>query len=88
LRVESSLLKNKVVRTSERNSHATDAQSLARAQLEVVTPVPLSATMVVAGNAAKFTTQGRTLPSEQINSARNVEREELKEENRRRRHCA
>ena len=75
-----------VVRASETVTRRT--RSLARAQLEVVTPVPLSATMVVAGNAAKFTTQGRTLPSEQINSARNVEREELKEENRRRRHCA
>ena len=76
----------KLFRASETVTRRT--RSLARAQLEVVTPVPLSATMVVAGNAAKFTTQGRTLPSEQINSARNVEREELTEENRRRRHCA
>jgi len=41
--------------------------------------------MVVAGNAAKFTTRSS---SEQFNSARNVEREELKEENRLMRQCA
>ena len=46
--------------------------------------MPVWATMVVAGNAAKFTTQSS---SEQFNSARNVEREELKEENRLMRQC-
>ena len=46
--------------------------------------------MVVAGNAEKFTTQERkTSPKySAFNSARDVEREELKEENRLQRQCA
>ena len=43
--------------------------------------------MVVAGNAAKFASQGR-VSTDEFNSARNVEREELNEENRLRRQCA
>ena len=43
--------------------------------------------MVVAGNAAKFASQGRK-SGDEFNSARNVEREELNEENRLRRQCA
>lgn len=45
--------------------------------------------MVVAGNAEKFTTQERkTSLNSAFNSARDVEREELKEENRLQRQCA
>lgn len=47
----------------------------------------LWAVMVVAGNAAKFSSY-RWKSSEEFNSARNIEREELKEENRLRRQCA